>query len=106
MDTQLKKGIIEIYVLSLLKQKESYGYELISNISKISPTTNSTVYSVLKRLTDEGYITTRTEEHNGRLRKYYSITHSGILHIDTFLDEWLVMEALVNEIKKNRGETK
>lgn len=104
MDTQLKKGILEIYVLSLLLQHESYGYELISNVSRVESITNSTIYSVLKRLSDNGYITTRSEEHNGRLRKYYCITPSGEAHIDSFIIEWNVIDNLVNEIKINRSE--
>ncbi len=77
MDAQLKKGLLELCVLVSLKKEESYGYKIISDISPYIEVSESTLYPILKRLEATGCLTTRTKEHNGRLRKYYMITESG-----------------------------
>lgn len=60
-----------------LKKEESYGYKIISDISPYIEISESTLYPILKRLEATGCLTTRTKEHNGRLRKYYMITEAG-----------------------------
>lgn len=77
MDIQLKKGLLEACVLAALKKEESYGYKIISDISPYIEISESTLYPILKRLEAGTYLTTRTVEINGRLRKYYMITEAG-----------------------------
>jgi len=77
MDTQLKKGLLDICVLKCLVIEDSYGYKLISDISKHIEVSESTLYPILKRLEEHEYLETYKEEHNNRLRKYYKITASG-----------------------------
>lgn len=77
MDAQLKKGLLELCVLVSLKREESYGYKIISDISPYVEISESTLYPILKRLEATGCLTTRSKEHNGRLRKYYMITEAG-----------------------------
>lgn len=77
MDAQLKKGLLELCVLVSLKKEESYGYKIISDISPYVEISESTLYPILKRLESTGCLTTRSKEHNGRLRKYYMITEAG-----------------------------
>ena len=77
MDSQLKKGLLEVCVLVSLKKEESYGYKIISDISPYIEVSESTLYPILKRLESTGCLTTRTKEYNGRLRKYYMITEAG-----------------------------
>ena len=77
MDAQLKKGFLEVFVLSALRKEESYGYKIISDISPYIEVSESTLYPILKRLEATGCLTTRTKEYNGRLRKYYMITEAG-----------------------------
>ena len=81
MDAQLKKGLLELCVLVSLKKEESYGYKIISDISPYVEISESTLYPILKRLEATGCLTTRSKEHNGRLRKYYMITEAGKLRI-------------------------
>ena len=78
MDVQLKKGILDVCVLSALSRGESYGYKIISDLTGIIEVSESTLYPILKRLETGGYITARTAEHNGRLRRYYKITPLGL----------------------------
>lgn len=78
MDVQLKKGILDVCVLFALSRGESYGYKIISDLSGIIEISESTLYPILKRLEAGGYITARTAEYSGRLRRYYKITLSGV----------------------------
>ena len=77
MDSQLKKGILDVCVLYALSKGESYGYKIISDLQGIIDISESTLYPILKRLEATGCLTTRTKEYNGRLRKYYMITEAG-----------------------------
>lgn len=88
MDTQLKRGVLEICVLSAMQDKETYGYELVKNISPVIEISESTLYPILRRLESGGFVTVRSVEHNGRLRKYYSITSCGRDRIKDFLQDW------------------
>lgn len=78
MDVQLKKGILEVCVLYALSGSESYGYKIISDLEGIIEISESTLYPILKRLESGGFITARTAEYSGRLRRYYRITPSGM----------------------------
>jgi len=77
MDIQLKKGLLEICVLASLEKEESYGYKIIDDVTHYIDINESTLYPILKRLEHNGALTTRSQEHNGRLRKYYQITEVG-----------------------------
>ena len=77
MDIQLKKGILDLCVLYAISNHESYGYKIISDLQGVIEISESTLYPILKRLEAAGYVTTRTVEHSGRLRRYYKITNLG-----------------------------
>lgn len=77
MDTQLKKGLLELCVLASLKDTDSYGYKIMTDISPYIELSESTLYPILKRLETSKYVTTYSKEYNGRLRKYYQITELG-----------------------------
>ena len=87
MDTQLKKGLLDVCVLSVLSREESYGYKIISDIAPYIEISESTLYPILKRLEATGTVTTRSKEHNGRLRKYYMITDKGKRRIAEFIED-------------------
>lgn len=78
MDIQLKKGILDICVLSALERGESYGYKIIDDLRNVVEISESTLYPILKRLESAGYLTTRAAEFSGRLRRYYKITPLGL----------------------------
>ena len=77
MDSQLKRGLLEYCVLAFLLQEDSYGYEIVKNISPIIHISESTLYPILKRLEVQKLVTTYKQEYNGRLRKYYRISGKG-----------------------------
>ena len=88
MDAQMKKGMVEVCILSLLSRGDSYGYRLIKDIEPIMTLSESTLYPVLRRLEAAGSLTVYSVEHNSRLRKYYAITEDGRKRIADFLAEW------------------
>lgn len=88
MDIQLKRGLLEICVLVSLKERESYGYQIIKDISPYIEISESTLYPILKRLESSSCLTTFTKEYNGRLRKYYKINSQGLGRIKDFLEDW------------------
>ena len=87
MDAQLKKGLLEICVLCAIRKEESYGYKIISDLAPYIEISESTLYPILRRLESGGMVTTRTAEHNGRLRRYFRITTSGKRKITEFIED-------------------
>jgi PadR family transcriptional regulator PadR len=88
VDIQLKRGLIEICVLKVLTRGDSYGYQLVKDISSSMEISESTLYPILKRLEAAEFLTVYSVEHNGRLRKYYQITEEGRKRIEEFILEW------------------
>ena len=88
MESQLKRGLIEVCVLAAIRKQDSYGYQIIKDISPYLSISESTLYPILKRLESNGYLTVYSIEHNGRLRKYYQITQAGLGKIEDFKQEW------------------
>lgn len=86
MDAQLKKGLLEVCVLSAIREEESYGYKIISDLAPYIEISESTLYPILRRLEKDGFVTTRSEQYNGRLRKYFRITQSGKGKIYEFVE--------------------
>lgn len=99
MNIQLKKGILELCVLSVLSKKDCYGYELVSEISKNISISDGTIYPILRRLTTEGYFTTYLQEsQEGPPRKYYRLTELGYETKKELEKEWVVFQKSVNNI--------
>lgn len=88
MDIQLKRGLLDVCVLAAIKSEDSYGYKIIKDMKPYMEMSESTLYTILKRLELSEMLTVRTAEHGGRLRKYYRITDAGRKRIDEFKDEW------------------
>ncbi|MDF2802383.1 MAG: PadR family transcriptional regulator [Anaerocolumna sp.] len=99
MDIQLKKGLLEFCVLAVLKKSDSYGYQIIKDISNCIEISESTLYPILKRLEAGAYLETYSVEHNSRLRKYYKITDLGKDYMDEFFKEWQQVMNIYNFIK-------
>ena len=99
MDTQLKKGLLEVCVLSVLRKEESYGYKIISDIAPYIEISESTLYPILKRLESTGAVTTRSKEYNGRLRKYYMITDKGKQQLEELDSTWQELVRSIDSIR-------
>lgn len=85
LDPQMKRGMIDACVLSVLCRGESHGYKIIKDLSACMEVSESTLYPVLRRLETAGMLNVHSVEYNGRLRKMYSITYLGRAHLDEFL---------------------
>ena len=102
MDIQLKRGLLEVCVLSVLIKADSYGYQIIKDLSACIEISESTLYPILKRLENAELLTVYSVEHNGRLRKYYKITEAGVCRIDDFLSEWEEVMTIYHFIQQER----
>ena len=100
MDIQLKRGLLDVCVLAAIKNEPSYGYKIIKDVSPYIKLSESTLYTILKRLEAFEMLTVRSVEHDGRLRKYYHITKSGIKRIEDFKSEWNEMVLIYNFVTK------
>lgn len=104
MNTQLKKGVLELCVLSIVDKKDCYGYELVDEISKNIEISDGTIYPILRRLTQEGFFTTYLKESSeGPPRKYYRLTELGKQTKDELEREWFHFIDAVNNIVKEEN---
>ncbi|MFU8793339.1 MAG: PadR family transcriptional regulator [Acholeplasmataceae bacterium] len=89
MNPQFKRGIIELCVLSTLADRDDYGYEIMSQLSKHININENTIYPILRRLTKEGYFQTYLQESNeGAPRKYYQMTKKGFIYYFELREQW------------------
>ena len=100
MDIQLKRGLLDVCVLSAIQSEDSYGYKIIKDMSPYLTLSESTLYTILKRLESANMLTVRTAEHNGRLRKYYRITQQGKQRIRDFKEDWKEILAIYRFVTK------
>ena len=104
MDAQLKRGLLDVSVLTAIKNEDSYGYKIIKDVSPYIEMSESTLYTILKRLETAELLTVRTSEHCGRLRKYYHITQKGLSRIEEFKNEWREVMAIYQFVMKEENE--
>ena len=100
MDVQLKRGVLDVCVLAAIKNEDSYGYKIIKDMKPYIELSESTLYTILKRLETADMLTVRTAEHGGRLRKYYHITENGVKRIEEFKSEWAEMVSIYQFVTK------
>ena len=91
-----------LLVLSLLSTGDMYGYQMIAELEKKFDKTFSmkegTLYPVLKKLENGGYVTSYEADANGRTRKYYRITKSGLKQLAEEKQSWEVYANGVNSV--------
>ena len=94
MDIQMKRGLLDVCVLAAIRYKDSYGYKIIKDMKPYIELSESTLYTILKRLEAARMLIVWTAEHEGRLRKYYRITEAGVRRIEEFKIEWREVDAI------------
>lgn len=87
-------GLLDVCVLAATKNEDSYSYKIIKDMKPYIELSESTLYTILKRLETADMLTVRTAEHGGRLRKYYHITDEGLKRIESFKAEWSEIMAI------------
>ena len=100
MDVQLKRGLLDVCVLAAIKNEDSYGYKIIKDMKPYTELSESTLYTILKRLELLGMLTVKSKEHNGRLRKYYHITGAGLRRIEEFKRDWKEIKSIYDFVVK------
>ena len=90
MDIQLKRGMLDVCVLAAIKDEDSYGYQIIKDMKPF--------------VTISEFLTVRSVEHNGRLRKYYHITDAGKARIEEFKEEWKELESIYRFIIREEND--
>ena len=105
MNSQYKKGVLELCVLSLLSKQDCYGYDVSEYLSKHIEIADGTVYPILRKMKSDGFVTTYlSEESGGPPRKYYSLTKSGKEAYVNQKAEWLEFAETVGKLLE--GESK
>lgn len=98
MNTQFKKGVLEMLVLLSISKEDKYGYELVEEIAEAFEVKEGTIYPLLKRLTNEKYCDTYFRASTeGPARKYYMITHLGKDKLASIIKEWNSFETNVTK---------
>lgn len=101
MNTQFKKGVLELIVLEAVSKKDMYGYELVLEVSKVVDVNDGTIYPLLKRLTNERYFDTYlVDSKEGPARKYYKITSIGSSRLNELKMSWNLFADSVNQFLK------
>ena len=100
MDNQLKRGLLDVCVLAAIRSEDSYGYKIIKDMKPYLELSESTLYTILKRLELARMLTVRTAEHGGRLRKYYHITPVGLKRIEEFKEKWKELLSIYRFVTK------
>lgn len=103
MDIQIKRGLLDVCVLAAIRNEDSYGYKIIKDMQPYVDISESTLYPILRRLESAEQLTVKSVEHNGRLRKYYSITPSGIKRLESFRREWKEIVSIYNFVIRETG---
>ncbi len=100
MDAQSKKGILEVCVLASLIEGPSYGYKIVRDLKEVVDIKESTLYPILRRLEKGSYLTTYTQEANGRLRKFYALTKRGHQKILDYIEDYKELLAIYRYIER------
>ena len=100
MEAQLKRGSLEVCVLASLLKEDSYGYKIIQSLQDVIEISESTLYPILRRLEANDCLKSYSVEHNGRLRKFYSITETGKDKIKEYLQDFQELMNIFNYIAK------
>ena len=100
MDSQIKKGLIDICVLAVLNKGDTYGWQIIKELETVVTISESTLYPVLKRLESQKMIEPYEVPHNGRLRKYFKIMNAGKQRLKNFAKEQEQLLEIYSYIKE------
>jgi PadR family transcriptional regulator PadR len=108
VNTQLKKGLLDLLVLAMIEHTDRYGFELVERVSRHVEIAERTIYPLLKRLRDDGLVTTYLQESAmGAPRKYYRLSDKGKEYLATAKAEWKEMRAavdgLLEEAEREQG---
>ena len=102
MDAQLRRGVLDVCVLRAIRDEDSYGYKIIKDLKPILELSESTLYTILKRLEEAKMLVVYSIAYEGRLRKYYRITKEGLQRIEDFKEEWEELMSIYSFIAEDK----
>ena len=107
MNTQYKKGVLELCVLALLHKRDCYGYEISEFLSRHIEIAGGTVYPILRKLKADGLLTTYLqEESGGPPRKYYKLAELGRETYQKDRSEYLKFAQSVRNLLEDENDDK
>ncbi|MFW6298579.1 MAG: PadR family transcriptional regulator [Bacillota bacterium] len=105
MDAQLKKGVLDLMVLSVLKKMDAYGYIIYQRLNASLGISESTIYPILRRMVKAGYMDTYLKPSGlGPARKYFTLTPEGHDHHRRLMESWQSFENTVNTFVRGEFE--
>jgi len=99
VNNQLNKGVIDLFLLLLLKKKDNYGYELTKISAENLNITEGAVYPVLRRLAKMGYLEIYQKVENKREKKFYRLNEKGLQYLEMLLAEWDNIDEAIKKFK-------
>lgn len=100
----LSPPMFDLLILSITEKEDSYGYQLSQKIKSVSGVKDSTLYPILKRLQEQGYLSVYDQPFQGRNRRYYRITESGRQRYQELMAEWRLHKEAIDQILKGEHE--
>lgn len=97
----LNPNLMELLVLSMICKEDSYGYQISQQMKPVSNLKDSTLYPVLRRLAENGFVDVYDKQFQGRNRKYYRITEAGRRQQAVLEHEWQDYTAAIDKILEN-----
>lgn len=106
--SQIKRGTLEFCILLMIRQRPSYGYEIISTLENypMMAAKENTVYPLLRRLLKEGCISASWQESTAGLppRKYYAITQKGLDFLAVMSKHWDDLNKTIDQLKGEKHD--
>lgn len=93
-------ALLDAVVLSVVSQEEmgTYGYKITQDVQSVIDVSESTLYPVLRRLLKDGCLETYDKEYQGRNRRYYKMTSSGLVQLNMYKQEWYEYTLKINKL--------
>ncbi len=105
MNTQLKKGTIELAILKSLSIEDNYGYEIGKFIASEIDVKEGTIYLILQRLEKSEILDSYFKsENNSKRRKYYTLTTKGTEYLEALLVEWEKLSQFIANCGQSQKE--
>lgn len=104
MTFPMNAPMFDLLVLAIADEEDAYGYQISQVVKTVASTKDSTLYPVLKRLQEQGFLSVYDQPFQGRNRRYYRITDSGREHYRMLAKEWDSYKASVDRIVKGGAQ--
>lgn len=100
MNNQLKKGVLEMAILGFLNQEEEYGYAIVQKLEEYIKVKESSIYIILTRLSQNGYLDVRKDKNGSRTVKIYIISSEGVKYLNDLYEQWEEINNLINKSRE------